>query len=651
MRVRDAAPPPPKSRRRGPFRSSLRVALIALAGAAYLVISSFTRVAIAAKALSLQLISLAEVPRVMLTGLGYDLIAATYIVAPLALYLALIPTRWLVARAHLRVLLTIMGIGLFGAVGLAIAEYRFFTELNTRFNFLLVQHLLNAHPLPFDMWDAPSIAWTLLVCAAVTLAVVLRVRPHVRELRGRTRHASGCMPHAIGLVLAAFVFHLSVDIDRARTHRNAAADEIAANGLYSFADAISAPRMEYAEIYPTLEEREAAVRVRRLLAQQNARFIPGSGNPIYRHVSNTDRAKLLHVIVVVEESLRSDFVGAYGDTRGLTPNLDRMARESVVFSKTYASSTRSARGLEAITASFPPVPPRPIFERGHDQALFNWSTVMRNAGYTPTFIYGGDSKFENMHAYFARSGYRVIDSSNIDQPTFTNVWGVSDGDLFSHALRVFDTQHENGERIFSVIMTTSNQTPFTFPRGIPGVAPKGGGPEAGARYADYALGRFMEDLKTKPYFSNTAVVVVGDRGLRRPKTERDELRGYAVPFLVYSPANFQPQRSESASSQLDVAPTVLGLLGISYDSTFFGRDALIAAPAKPVVPISDELELALLEGSELYHLAFRRLHRGKRSNATPADAAAELKDEGSRDAAAYFQLAASLYERRQYHVP
>ena len=605
----------------------------------------------AVKGLSLGLVAFPELPRAILTGLAYDLITATYIVAPLALYLALIPTRWLVARAHLRVLLSMMGVGLFCAVGLAITEYRFFAELNTRFTFLLVQHLLNADPLPFDIWAPRALAWTLLFCAAITTAVVMLVRPYLRELRGRTRHANGCMPHAIGLVLAAVLFHLSVDIDTARTHRNAAADEIAANGLYSLGAALSRPRMAYAEIYPTLDEREAAVRVRRLLAQQNARFIPESGNPIYRHVSNTDREKLLHVIVVVEESLGSWSVGAYGDTRGLTPNLDRLARESVVFTRTYASGTRSARGLEAITASFPPVPPTPILERSNGQDLFNWSTVMRKAGYTPTFIYGGDSKRGNMNGFFARNGYRVLDASNIDKPSFTNIWGVSDGDLFSHALHVFDTQHERGERIFSVIMTTSNQTPFTFPRGIPGVAPKGGGPEAGVRYADYALGRFMDELKTKPYFSNTAVVVVGDRGLRRSKTEGDELRGYAIPFLVYSPAHFEPKRAESASSQLDVAPTVLGLLGISYDSTFFGRDVLAAAAAKPVVPISDELELALLEGSELHHLAFRRLHRGKLSDARPADAAAELQDEGSRDAAAYFQLAAGLYERRQYHVP
>ena len=174
------------------------------------------------------------------------------------------------------------------------------------------------------------------------------------------------------------------------------------------------------------------------------------------------------MVVLLEESLGAEFVGAYGDKRGLTPNLDRIADESLVFTRTYATGTRTVRGMEAVTASFPPVPAEAIVKRAGNEGMFNWSTVMAANGYTPTFIYGGYGTFDNMNYFFGNNGYRVVDRTTMDEPRFSNIWGVSDEDLFRNALAVFDEQHARGERIFSVVMTTSNHKPFTFPAGVAG---------------------------------------------------------------------------------------------------------------------------------------------------------------------------------------
>jgi phosphoglycerol transferase MdoB-like AlkP superfamily enzyme len=166
--------------------------------------------------------------------------------------------------------------------------------------------------------------------------------------------------------------------------------------------------------------------------------------------------------------------------------------------------------------------------------MFNWSTVMSEQGYSPTFIYGGYGTFDNMNAFFGSNGYRVIDRTDFDTPKFSNIWGVSDEDLFRNALAEFDRQQARDERIFSVIMTTSNHKPFTFPDGVPGVKAKGGGREAGVRYADYALGRFVDALQRRPYFKDTLVVIVADHGARVYGREDIPLPTYAIPFMVYS---------------------------------------------------------------------------------------------------------------------
>ncbi len=138
------------------------------------------------------------------------------------------------------------------------------------------------------------------------------------------------------------------------------------------------------------------------------------------------------------------------------------------------------------------------------------------------------------------------------------------------AANLYDFLEARGERIFSVVMTTSNHKPFTFPGGVPGVPSSGGGREAGVRYADCAIGRLIEALQTRPWFSDTLVVVVADHGARVYGREEIPVQSYEIPFLVYSPSHIAPRRVDTVVSQLDVAPTVLGLVNFSDESTFFG---------------------------------------------------------------------------------
>ena len=235
--------------------------------------------------------------------------------------------------------------------------------------------------------------------------------------------------------------------------------------------------------------------MRRLVISPTRRSFPVQRNPLARHVAYAGAPKLLNVVVLLEESLGAEFVGAYGAQAQPYAELDRLAAEGLTFTQTYATGTRTVRGMEAVTASFPPVPAEAIVKRPRNEGMFNWSTVMRENGYSPTFIYGGYGTFDNMNYFFSNNGYRVIDRTRWISANFANIWGVSDEDLFRNALKVFDEQHARGERIFSVVMTTSNHKPYTFPAGVEGVMPSGGGRAAGVRYADHALGRFIERSK------------------------------------------------------------------------------------------------------------------------------------------------------------
>jgi phosphoglycerol transferase MdoB-like AlkP superfamily enzyme len=479
--------------------------------------------------------------------------------------------------------------------------------------------------------------------------MVWGLRPRIAAALDATAGLRTRLAPAVILLGLAGASSALIDGATGRVIHNRVADELAANGIHAFFSAAANARLDYLQYYATVDETEAALRVRHLVGQSHASFIPGARNPLARRVHYAGAPKRLNVIVVLEESLGAEFVGAYGAQASLTPNLDRLAAESLVFANTYATGTRTVRGMEAVTASFPPVPAEAIVKRPHNEGMFNWSDVMRANGYSPTYLYGGYGAFDNMNHFFGHNGYRVIDRSLMDEPRFSNIWGVSDEDLFRNALRVFDGQHARGERIFSVIMTTSNHKPFTFPPGVAGVMPQGGGREAGVRYADHALGYLIGHLKKRPYFEDTMVVIVADHGARVYGREDIPLPSYAIPFVIYSPRHVTPRRVDTLASQIDVAPTVLGLLNMSYDSVFFGKDVLADPGAPRFAPLNHNRDIALYRDGRLDGLGFAGTHSTLAYDAatgrqTPTATIAD----GWRDAASVFQLAYALYARRGY---
>ena len=624
-----------------------RYRLVWLVAAVYWGISGLTRAVLAAKALAAGQIAPGELPGVLGLGAGFDLIVALAITAPFALYLLALPRRLYRACAHRAALWSALALAFFGFAYLAAVEYFFFDEFNARFNYVAVEYLIYPHEVFVNIWQSYPVGRTIVSAAALAGVLLWAFRGAVRDaLAEESRMSQRIAPAVAALLLpAAGLWLTPVGVPG----ENRVAAELAANGIRSFFSAALTSHLDYLEYYLTLDGREAAERARRLVAQPNATFLPGSANPLARRVAYPGRTLPLNVVVLLEESLGAEFIGAYGDKRGLTPNLDRIADKSLVFTRSYATGTRTVRGMEAVTASFPPVPAEAIVKRAGNEGMFNWSTVMAASGYTPTFIYGGYGTFDNMNYFFRNNGYRVVDRTQMDAPRFSNIWGVSDEDLFRNALAIFDAQHARGERIFSVVMTTSNHKPFTFPAGVPGVAARGGGREAGVRYADYAIGRFVEALASRPYSDDTMVVIVGDHGARVYGREDIPLRSYEIPFIVWSPRHVAPRRVDTLVSQLDVAPTVLGLLGISYDSAFFGKDAL--APGPRWALLNHNRDIALLRENQISGLGFRRTRTtlaydpGTNTQRRIAD-----DPESTRDAASVFQLAYALFAGRSYRT-
>jgi phosphoglycerol transferase MdoB-like AlkP superfamily enzyme len=433
---------------------------------------------------------------------------------------------------------------------------------------------------------------------------------------------------------------------------NRVANEIAMNGVSSFFRAARTSDIDYGHYYLAGDARRNFELVAHDLGRGGGQFTRLAEGRLDRHFA-ADPAGLgrLNVVVVMEESFGAEFSRLYGSTREWTPNFDQFARRGLWFSRAYASGTRTVRGLEAITTSFPPIPTVSILRRPGNEHIANWGQVMQQQGYHTSFLYGGYGYFDNMNYFYENNGFAVIDRKQIPHPRFANIWGVADEDLFDKALEHFDAEAQSAHPFFSMIMTTSNHKPFTFRDGVPGVPAQGGGREAGVRYADYALGYFLRATSKHSWFDNTLFVVVADHGARVYGRAEIPLRSYEIPLMVYSPKHVAAREIATLATQVDIAPTVLGMLGLEYEAPFFGRDVLHHVDAPQLAFFSHNHDVAVFRDNELAVLGLRKSHQTLTYH-EQSDTYAPVEDDSALLdlAVAYYQTASDLFAHHTYEI-
>ncbi|MBL8226707.1 MAG: LTA synthase family protein [Chromatiales bacterium] len=595
-------------------------------------------------------VSIGELAWILPAGVVDDLVEGLYLLAPFAVYLALLPDRWYRSPANRAILAAGAVLTLAGLVYLAVSEYYFFEEFDARFNLVAVDYLAYPNEVAGDIWAEYPVVRTLVAASALALAVFMLSRHHFVDRQAAPTQLRHRLPFlgAYGVLLG--VVALAFQTDSLALSDNRVANELAANGPSSFFRAFRTLELDYRRHYRTLPDEVALKTLADHLGRGGGRFVNLAGGSLEREfAANPDGLGRLNVVVISSESFGAEFSRLYGGDQDLTPYLDRYAGKGIWFSNVYASGTRTVRGLEAISASFPPIPSVAILRRPGNEDIATWGRVMRDNGYRTSFLYGGFGYFDNMNYFFGENGFETVDRADMPAPRFANIWGMSDQDLFANALDYYDRQHAAGQPFFSIIMTTSNHKPYTFPAGVPGVPEEGGGRAAGVRYADYALGEFLANAERHDWFRDTVFVVVADHGARVYGEAAIPMKSYRIPLLIYAPAHLAPRRVDTITSQIDVAPTVLGLLGLPYRAPFFGQDVLSHPEAPRAVLLSHNHDVALYRDGKLVVLGLDRVAStyaydqvADRYTPLPPDPALEQL------AIAYYQTGFDLFRTHRY---
>jgi len=590
-------------------------------------------------------------------GVAYDWVTVTWLLLPWVLWLVLIPNR--IARGwwYRTSVVLLYWISAFLMLFVAAAEWTFWEEFGARFNFIAVDYLLYTHEVIANIRQSYPLGWILFALATIAVLLCWPVRHWLWRQSGEAlpKHTGVLWVPVYAALLVMLWIGVRADLKDRSSHD--ALNELAGNGAFQFFSALRRNELQYDRFYRTLPDEKALALVREGFAHEGGTWLADDGTE--RPITPTRAATPRHVILVSIESMGAEFLGVYGNRQGITPALDGLATQSLWLSDVYATGNRTVRGLEALSLALPPTPGQSIVRRPGNAQLFSVGAVLRTQGYDSVFAYGGYGYFDNMNAYFSANGYRVFDRVSIpkERAQFENAWGVADEYLFDQVLDEMDraTQAPQDAQTklrpqFMHVLTTSNHRPYTYPEGRIDI-PSGTGRDGAVKYSDWAVGEFLRKAKSHAWFEQTVFVITADHGANARGTTEIPVDRYRIPVFIYAPGWITPQRFDRLASQIDLAPTLLSLLGVKYNSKFFGRDVLSAPPETDRAFVGNFQTLAYLKPGRMAVLQPKRVARVLAMDAQ-ARVQEPIEDAAMIDEAiAYYQTSSRLFRMGLYAGP
>jgi phosphoglycerol transferase MdoB-like AlkP superfamily enzyme len=500
------------------------------------------------------------------------------------MYLLVLPNKLIGSIIDKILTFVILGITFFIVFFSFAGEFPFWDEFNVRYNFIAVDYLIYTYEVIENInqsYPIPVILMVLLFLIAICFWIFTKMR-----LFTIVFEANASILNRIKIVVPIAFITITLGYisnnKQAETSTNNYVNELSKNGVYAFFHAFRSNELDYDLFYKKISTDAAYKTIQAELYLKNTEphFTSTS---IERQIKSDTKATTPNIVLITIESFSADFLQEFGNNQNLTNNYEKLAKESIFFTNMYANGTRTVRGMEALTLCVPPTPGNSIVRRPNNENLFSIATVLKEKNYDLKFIYGGDGYFDNMNTFFGGQGFDIVDRNrgnplsesittkrfdiNDNEVHFENAWGICDEDIYQQSIKHANIVFQKNKPFFQFIMTTSNHKPYSFPNKIN--MPQGSR-ESAVKYTDYALGRFIQQAKNQPWFSNTVFIIVADHCASSAGKWEINIEKYHIPAIIYNLGKVQ--KVNTLCSQIDLMPTVFSLLHWEYKSNFYGNN-------------------------------------------------------------------------------
>lgn len=417
--------------------------------------------------------------------------------------------------------------------------------------------------------------------------------------RGRTSIILLLLTGLLFLPIRGGITVSTMNTGQAYYSQNAYLNHSAVNPLFSLFESIT-HQEDFASQYRFMKDKEADKIFATMTSTSDENTYPLLNEATFKKGTPD-------ILIVIMESFANDIIPSMGSYKDVAVCLDSIAQQSILFTRFYANSFRTDRGMVSILSGYPAQPTTSImrYPRKTSQLPSIARNLAKYKNYKTTYYYGGDADFCNMRSYLVSQGYQhIISDANFPIEDKLSKWGVPDHILAARMMEDIKAQQNEKRPMLRILQTSSSHEPFE----VPYHRLKDKRLNAFA-YTDSVMGAIVREYRKLPRWKNTLIVFVPDHvgGYKENLNDHDRSR-YQIPLILAGGAISRPMKVGIIGSQHDIAATLLGQLGVEHREFTFSKNMMSdATPKFAFFAVNDAFGIVSEENSLIYDNRAKRI--------------------------------------------
>lgn len=417
--------------------------------------------------------------------------------------------------------------------------------------------------------------------------------------RGRTSIILLLLTGLLFLPIRGGITVSTMNTGQAYFSQNAYLNHSAVNPLFSLLESIT-HQEDFASQYRFMKDKEADKIFATMTSTSDENTYPLLNEATFKKGTPD-------ILIVIMESFASDIMPSMGSYKDVAVCLDSIAQQSILFTRFYANSFRTDRGMVSILSGYPAQPTTSImrYPRKTSQLPSIARNLAKYKNYKTTYYYGGDADFCNMRSYLVSQGYQhIISDANFPIEDKLSKWGVPDHIVAARMMEDIKAQQNEKRPMLRILQTSSSHEPFE----VPYHRLKDKRLNAFA-YTDSVMGAIVREYRKLPRWKNTLIVFVPDHvgGYKENLNDHDRSR-YQIPLILAGGAISRPMKVGIIGSQHDIAATLLGQLGVEHREFTFSKNMMSdATPKFAFFAVNDAFGIVSEENSLIYDNRSKRI--------------------------------------------
>ena len=410
--------------------------------------------------------------------------------------------------------------------------------------------------------------------------------------RGRTSIILLLLTGLLFLPIRGGITVSTMNTGQAYYSQNAYLNHSAVNPLFSLLESIT-HQEDFASQYRFMKDKEADKIFATMTSTSDENTYPLLNEATFKKGTPD-------ILIVIMESFASDIMPSMGSYKDVAVCLDSIAQQSILFTRFYANSFRTDRGMVSILSGYPAQPTTSImrYPRKTSQLPSIARNLAKYKNYKTTYYYGGDADFCNMRSYLVSQGYQhIISDANFPIEDKLSKWGVPDHIVAARMMEDIKAQQNEKRPMLRILQTSSSHEPFE----VPYHRLKDKRLNAFA-YTDSVMGAIVREYRKLPRWKNTLIVFVPDHvgGYKENLNDHDRSR-YQIPLILAGGAISRPMKVGIIGSQHDIAATLLGQLGVEHREFTFSKNMMSdSTPKFAFFAVNDAFGIVSEENSLIY---------------------------------------------------